>query len=154
MEKIRTVWIGKNKFKALDNLEKEYEYKIRRIIPFKIHLIQKSSKNYSERKLLSEEGKNILKSISKDDFLILLDEKGEEFNSLGFSKFLNEKINFSKRISFVVGSFSGVSEEIKQRADFKLSLSKMTFSNYISRIVLLEQIYRAITLIKGIEYHR
>ncbi len=154
MEKIRTIWVGKNKFKALDNLEKDYEDKIGRIIPFKIHLIQKTTKNYTEDKLLKEEGKNILKAVSKDDFLILLDEKGKEFDSFDFSKFLNEKINLSKRISFVVGSFSGVSDEIKQRANFKLSLSRMTFSNYIARIVLLEQIYRAMTLIKGIEYHR
>ncbi len=154
MEKIRVLWFGKNKFKALDTLERDYEIKIGKIISFSIYQLTKISKSLSEEKLITEEGKIILKKISKDDFIILLDEKGKEFDSKKFSEFLKEKISLSKRITFIVGSFHGVSEDIKKRADFKLSLSKMTLSNYIARIVLLEQIFRAMTIIKGMEYHR
>jgi len=154
MEKIRVLWTGKNKFKALETLEEEYKDKIRRIIPFKVDILNKPPRNLSGEKLINEEGKNFLKKLNKDDFLILLDENGKEFDSMKFSNFLKDRLNSSKRINFIVGSFSGVSEEVKERANFKLSLSKMTFSNYIARIVLMEQIFRALTLIKGMEYHR
>ncbi len=154
MEKIRVLWVGKNKFKALESLENEYQEKIKRIVSFKIDSLPKKGKNISGKKIIKEEGNSILKKITKDDYLILLDEKGKEFDSINFSNFLEDKINSPKRINFVVGSFSGVSEDVKKRADFKISLSKMTFSNYIARIVLLEQIFRALTLIKGMEYHR
>jgi len=154
VEKIRILWLGKNKFDSLRILENEYEQKINRLIEFKLQSLKDLNKKLPEKKLIKEEGKVFLKKIKKDDYTILLDERGQQKDSIQFAKFLKNNIRIRKRINFIVGSFAGLSKELKGNADYHLSLSKMTFSNYIARIVLLEQIFRAMAIIKGKKYHR
>ncbi len=154
MEKIRLLVMGKNKFPLLDNFENDYEKKIGRIIGFKIERIKGLNEKLPETKLMEKEGEEFLKRIVKEDYTIILDEKGKEFDSVGFSKFLENIIDSKKRINIIAGNFAGISSKLKERGDIRLSLSKMTFSNYIARVVILEQLYRALTIIKGIKYHR
>jgi 23S rRNA (pseudouridine1915-N3)-methyltransferase len=154
MEKIRLLVIGKNKFPLLDDYEKEYEKKIGRLIGFKIERIKGFNEKLPEKKLIIREGEEFIKRIEKGDWTIVLDEKGKEFDSVGFSKFLNNLTDTKRRINIISGNFAGLSTELKNKTDFKLSLSKMTFSNYIARVIILEQIYRALTISKGIRYHR
>ncbi len=89
----------------------------------------------------------------KDDYIICLFDKGEEMNSIDFARFLEKiALNSSRVITFVVGGFLGLEERILKRADFVLSLSRMTFSHELSRIMILEQIYRSLATIKGRHY--
>jgi len=88
------------------------------------------------------------------DFVVLLDDKGKDFTSIDFSKFIEKQmITGTKRLLFVVGGAYGFSEDVYNRSNYKLSLSKMTFSHQMVRLIFLEQMYRAMTIIKGEPYH-
>jgi 23S rRNA (pseudouridine1915-N3)-methyltransferase len=109
-------------------------------------------KNILEIKNL--ESKKIIDKVNfgKED-LILLDEKGKELNSIQFSDFLQKKMNNSKDLVFVIGGAYGFSDEIKEKAQLQIALSKMTFSHQMIRLFFLEQLYRGFTILKGEPYH-
>ena len=105
-------------------------------------------------KLLEMEGKSYLAQVQPDDFLILLDESGKEYTSAAMASHLEKhQINSTKRLVFAIGGAFGWSDEVKQRANMLLSLSKMTFSHQMIRLFLVEQLYRAYSIIKGEKYH-
>ncbi|MBK7007372.1 MAG: 23S rRNA (pseudouridine(1915)-N(3))-methyltransferase RlmH [Saprospiraceae bacterium] len=105
-------------------------------------------------KLLEMEGKSYLAQVQPDDFLILLDESGKEYTSAAMASYLEKhQINSTKRLVFAIGGAFGWSDEVKQRANMLLSLSKMTFSHQMIRLFLVEQLYRAYSIIKGEKYH-
>lgn len=143
--KIRIFWLGKTKERYL--LEGINHY-INLIKPYaKISLIEvKEERGKEIEKSLNLEGKKILRQTKA---YVLLDERGKMFDSLEFSRLLEEKGS----IDFIIGGAYGVSDEVKDKASLLLSLSRMTFTHEITRLLLLEQIYRAITIIKGQEYH-
>ena len=96
----------------------------------------------------------ILKHIDSIDKVILLDEKGKSFSSIDFSNLLNQKLlDSTKKLVFVIGGAFGFSEEVYKRANSKISLSKMTFSHQMIRLIFKEQLYRAFTILKGEKYH-
>jgi 23S rRNA (pseudouridine1915-N3)-methyltransferase len=114
----------------------------------------KNRRSISQADQKMQEGEKILKIIKPGDFLILLDERGEQFNSIGFSEMVNTiMIGGVKRIIFVIGGPFGFSEEVYSAAKRKVSLSRMTFSHQLVRLLFAEQLFRAFTLIKGIPYH-
>lgn len=116
--------------------------------------VPKSTRQRSINEQKVEEGKLIFSQILSDDFLVLLDENGTEFNSEGFSKFILQKQNASvKRLVFLIGGPFGFSEEIYKRANYKMALSQLTFSHQMVRLFFLEQLYRAFTILKGEKYH-
>lgn len=101
-----------------------------------------------------KEGKKILQSISIDDYVILLDERGKEQRTIEFSELMGKLFMLpKKRIVFIIGGPWGFSEEVYSRADLKMSLSKMTFPHQLVRLLFLEQLYRVFTIIKGDPYH-
>jgi 23S rRNA (pseudouridine1915-N3)-methyltransferase len=101
-----------------------------------------------------KETEQVFKKVGERDFLILLDEKGKEFNSMGFSELVNHHQNIStKNLIFLIGGAYGFSEEVYKRANLKIALSKMTFPHQLVRIIYLEQLYRAFTILKGEKYH-
>lgn len=154
MKKIELVCIGNLKFKELKYLEENFIKKINFFVDFKVKNL-KEIKLKNEDILIEKEGKMILESLNVKDFVIALDENGKKMNSIEFAKFLSDKISFySGRIVFLIGGFAGLSKILDDRIDFKLSFSDMTFSHDLFRIVFLEQLYRAFTIIKGIKYHR
>jgi len=120
-------------------------------------LIVPSIKNAAvlpEAELKKQEGKSIISKISKDDFLLLLDETGKQFSSVELANFLEQRSNAGTRsIIFLIGGAFGVSEEIKQRADFTWSLSKLVFPHMLVRLILTEQVYRACTILRNEKYH-
>ena len=100
------------------------------------------------------EGEKIIRSVSNDDFVVLLDERGKEFRTIEFSEWLQKIFMISKkRIVFIIGGPWGFSEDVYGRADFTMSLSRMTFPHQLVRLLFLEQLYRALTIIKGEPYH-
>ena len=108
----------------------------------------------SKQQIKLKEGSLILKSIRPNDELILLDEHGREFRSLDFAAFLKERLDYASRdMVFVIGGAYGFSQEVYQRANSKISLSKMTFSHQMVRAIFAEQLYRAFTIIRGEPYH-
>jgi 23S rRNA (pseudouridine1915-N3)-methyltransferase len=140
-------------------LQKGIELFLKRIphyISFEMKIIPdvKNSKNLSEEQQKEKEGELILQLISTSDELLLLDEQGMEFSSTEFARFLEKKmISGIKRLVFVIGGPYGFSGNIYSRAIGKISLSKMTFSHQMVRLIFLEQLYRAMTILKGEPYH-
>lgn len=123
---------------------------------YKIKVISegKNNKNITSEQIKTEQGKAILSQIQKTDFLILLDEKGEERSSENFAKWWRSTTNRGgKKIVFVIGGAYGFSDAVYERCDDKISLSKMTFSHQMVRLFFVEQLYRAHTIIKGEPYH-
>ena len=133
-----------------------YEKRLKRYISFHIEVIPalKKQKNLSEDELKIKEGGLIMKKIVPDDFVVLLDEKGKEYSSLQFAGFIERHMALSgKDMVFVVGGPYGFSKEVYERANLKLSLSQLTFSHQMVRLIFMEQLYRAFSIIKGDPYH-
>jgi 23S rRNA (pseudouridine1915-N3)-methyltransferase len=154
--KIKVLAIGKTDDKNLKLLIERYEKRLRHYIKFEMEVIPdlKNAKNLSEKEQKEKEGELILKKVGSSDQLWLLDEKGEEFRSLEFSRFIQLKMNAGiKQFILVIGGPYGFSEEVYQNAAGKLSLSKMTFSHQMIRLFVVEQLYRAFTILKNEPYH-
>lgn len=133
-----------------------YIKRLKRYIGFNIEVIPalKSTKNLSQEQIKTKEGDLILNKLNSGDVLILLDEKGKEMPSTGFSKFIqNHMLQSTKNLVFVVGGAYGFSQEVYKKAYSKLSISQMTFSHQIIRLIFLEQLYRAFTIINNEPYH-
>lgn len=114
----------------------------------------RNAKNMPATVIREKEAAKMLEVIRPDDLVILLDDKGKEFTTLQFASFLSEKMMSSKkRMLFVIGGAWGFHESIYARADFKVSLSKLTFSHQLVRLLFSEQLYRAFTVIAGDPYH-
>ncbi len=133
----------------------DYLERIKHYMPFEIITIPeiKNTKNLSEDQQKEREGDLILKSIQQSDTVVLLDEHGKEMRSIEFAKWTEAKRNEAKRLIFVIGGPYGFSKDVYSRANEKISLSKMTFSHQMVRLIFVEQIYRVCTIIKGEPYH-
>ena len=148
--------VGKTNANYLKTGESDYEERLKHYCKFEELIIPpiKNGGKLSNKDLKSKEGELILKNIDPMDQLVLLDEKGKSFSSADFSNFLNQKLlSSTKRLVFVIGGAFGFSEEVYKRADSKISLSKMTFSHQMIRLIFKEQLYRAFTILKGQKYH-
>jgi len=114
----------------------------------------KNTKNLLPADFKSREGDELLKYFPKADFIILLDEKGKSFRSVEFADFLQKQMNTGiKNLMFVVGGAYGFNEKVYEKADFKISLSEMTFSHQMIRLLFTEQLYRAFSILKNEAYH-
>jgi len=154
--KIKLLTIGKTDDKNLIQLIDTYQKRLSHYIKFELEVIPdiKNVKNLSENQQKEKEGALILKKIAATDQLILLDEKGQEFRSVQFAKFLQKKMNSGiKQLVFVIGGPYGFSKGVYQKAQGKVSLSKLTFSHQMIRLFMVEQLYRAFTILKNEPYH-
>ncbi len=154
--KITLLTVGKTDIKWVNEGLEVYSSRLRHYIGFEIKEIPelKNASALSREQIKTVEGKSILKQVRDSDEVILLDEHGREFHSVEFASFLEKKMTLSARdIVFVIGGAYGFSEEVYKRADFQMSLSKMTFSHQMVRTIFVEQLYRAFTIIKGEAYH-
>lgn len=153
---IKLIAIGKTDNKNLQALIDEYTKRLGFYIKFDLDIIPdiKNVKNLSESEQKVKEGQLILSKLTPTDQLILLDENGKEFNSVGFSDFLQKKMNSGiKTLVFVIGGPYGFSEEVYQKAQGKVALSQMTFSHQMVRLFVIEQIYRGFTILNNEPYH-
>lgn len=133
----------------------DYVERIGHYIPFAITIIPelKNTKALTEQQQKDREGELILKQIQSSDTVVLLDEHGKEFRSIELASWLEQKQQTARRLVFVIGGAYGFSQAVYDRANEKLSLSKMTFSHQMVRLIFTEAIYRACTIIKGEPYH-
>ena len=153
---IRLLAIGKTDNKALQTLIDDYTKRLSFYVKFDLEIIPdiKNVKNLSEAQQKEKEGELILSKITPTDQLILLDENGKTFSSVGFSDFLQKKMNAGiKTLVFVIGGPYGFSETVYQKAQGKVSLSEMTFSHQMVRLFVIEQIYRGFTILRNEPYH-
>ncbi len=154
--KVELWWIGKTKFDYLDEGVELYQKRLRHYLTFRVEEIPdlKNTKSLQTAQIKTKEGELVLKKLAANDYLILLDENGKQLDSLAFSKFIESKLQVSaKRIVFLIGGAYGFSDAIYKRANGKISLSKMTFSHQMVRLFAVEQIYRAMTILKNEPYH-
>ncbi len=134
----------------------EYLKRINRYCKFDVRVIKdlKNTKNLTENVQKKLESEKILSELKNTDFVVLLDETGKNFNSRDFSDFLNKiLVSGTKNLIFVIGGPYGFSDEIYTRANAKISLSKMTFSHQIVRLIFTEQLYRAFSILNNEPYH-
>ncbi|MGB1268537.1 MAG: 23S rRNA (pseudouridine(1915)-N(3))-methyltransferase RlmH [Flavobacteriaceae bacterium] len=153
---IKLIAIGKTDDKQLLQLIEQYQKRLKHYIKFDLDIIPdiKNVKNLSEKQQKEKEGDLILKKINSTDVLVLLDENGKQFSSVDFSTYLQKKMNAGiKQLVFVIGGPYGFSETVYQKAQGKISLSKMTFSHQMIRLFVVEQIYRGFTILKNEPYH-
>lgn len=149
------ILVGKTQNKIFKVGIDDYVNRIEHYMPFSLTTIPelKNTKSLSEDQQKQKEGELILKEIQPSDTVVLLDEHGAEYRSVEYANWLKQKQNTARRLVFIIGGPYGFSSDIYARANEKISLSRMTFSHQMVRLIFTEQLYRACTIIKGEPYH-
>ncbi len=149
--KFRFVWIGKTKDKNWKALQEEYLKRLSHFVKCEIVEIRDSAKHETSE----IEGKRILEMLNPKTFAVLLDVAGKPISSHQLSaKIENWQDSATKEFTFIIGGYEGASKEIRERADYLLSLSFLTFTHEMARVVLLEQLYRGYSILKGFPYQK
>ena len=154
--KVCLLVIGKTDTAYLKAGIEEYERRLKFYITYEMKVIPdiKNARNLTENQQKEKEGELILGQLETSDIVVLLDEKGHEYTSKGFSEFLAQKMLVgTKRLVFVIGGPYGFSEQVYKEAYAKISLSRMTYSHQMVRMIFVEQLYRAMTIQRGEPYH-
>ena len=154
--KIGLVVIGKTDARYFVEAIDEYRNRLAHYLPFELVVLPdvKNVKSLSEAQQKEKEGELILKALQPGDYLVLLDERGKEYTSMQFAAYIEKKMhNVPKRLVFVIGGPYGFGEEVYKAASEKISLSKMTFSHQMIRLIFIEQLYRAMTILNHEPYH-
>jgi 23S rRNA (pseudouridine1915-N3)-methyltransferase len=138
--KLRIVWPGKTRNLQIAGLSKDYIHRIRRFLPLEISEVKESKLDAA---------------VGAADRVVVLDPEGKSWSSEQFARFLQQHLNSdSRRLTFVIGDYRGLPEAVKQRADVRWSLSSLTFTHEIARVLVLEQIYRALTILRNVPYSK
>lgn len=153
--KTELILVGKTQNKHFVAAIADYVERLTHYMPFSITTIPdlKATKNLSEQQQKDREGELILKALQPSDTVVLLDEHGRELRSVEYADWLQKKQAAARRLVFVIGGPYGFSDAVYQRANDKVSLSRMTFSHQMVRLIFVEQLYRACTILKGEPYH-
>lgn len=154
--KIQFIVVGKTTDRHLDTLIGEYVERIKHYHPFEMEIVPelKNTKTLTAEQQKEREGELLRKTLREGDHIVLLDEGGKEFRSTEFAEYLQKKQHqVARRLVFIVGGPYGFSPEIYALAKEKISLSRMTFSHQMVRLFFTEQVYRAMTILRGEPYH-
>lgn len=153
---IKLLVLGKTDTSQLHQLIEEYRNRLKHYIKFELEIIPdlKNTKNLSEKLQKEKEGDAILNKLNPTDVLVLLDENGKQKTSVEFSEYLQKNMNSGlKQLVFVIGGPYGFSDAVYQKSQDRISLSKMTFSHQMARLFMVEQLYRAFTILRNEPYH-
>ena len=154
--KIQLIVVGKTNQPFIQQGLDEFRSRLLHYIPFELEVIQdvKNAKNLSSEQLKAKEGEMIIQSFQAGDSIVLLDERGKELTSVKFAEYIEKKTHTGvKRLVFVVGGAYGFSSDVYEAAHEKIALSKMTFSHQLIRLIFIEQLYRAMTILHNEPYH-
>ncbi len=153
--KITLLVVGKTTDAHIEALIQEYHKRLSHYVPFTLQVIPelKNTKALTSDQQKQAEGEVILRTVTSSTDLLLLDEHGKEFRSIEFADYMQKKMSSGRDVMFVIGGPYGFSEAVYQRANGKISLSKMTFSHQMVRLFFVEQVYRAMTILRGEPYH-
>ena len=149
---IKIICVGKIKENYLKEAFLEYKKRISKYT--NIEIIELDDYNYDVKKTLLTEYNSIIKVMNTSDYNILLDITGKEIDSLSFAKKINDTLTINSNITFIIGGSLGVLDELRDKVDYRLSFSPMTFPHQLFRVLLLEQIYRAYKINNNEEYHK
>lgn len=155
--KLIFLWVGETKDPLLSKIEERYFNRLAQYLPVEKAMVPdlKKSDTHQQSIQLVREARQIKKKLPEKTYLAVLDSSGKEFSSLALASFLQNVMNQGlPKITFVMGGHLGVHKTIKEAADQKISLTKLTLPHELARVLLLEQIYRSITIIKGLPYHK
>ena len=153
--KIQLLITGKTTDARLASLIEDYQQRLKHYVPFEMVVIPdiKNAKSLSQDQLKTAEGEAILSRLTPAQDVFLLDEHGREFRSIEYAEWLQKKMGSGKDLALVIGGAYGFSEAVYARANGKISMSQMTFSHQMIRLMVIEQIYRAMTILRGEPYH-
>ena len=153
--RITLLVVGKTTDPRLQALIEDYQQRLKHYIPFEFVVVPdiKNAKTLSQEQLKSAEGQAILSFLTPAMDVLLLDEHGREFRSIEYADFLQKKMGSGKDLTLIIGGAYGFSKEVYTRANGKIALSQMTFSHQMIRLMAIEQIYRAMTILRGETYH-
>lgn len=154
--KITLLVIGKTDAGYFIDAVNEYQKRLEHYIPFEIQVIPdiKNTKSLTSEQQKEKEGELILKSLQAGDYIVLLDDKGREYTSIQFANYIEKKTHtVSKRLVFIIGGPYGFSQAVYDMTNEKLTLSRMTFSHQMVRLIFVEQLYRAMTILNNEPYH-
>ena len=153
--KITLLVVGKTTDQRLQTLIDDYQQRLKHYVPFEMVVIPdlRNAKALTQAQIKEQEGIEILRRITPAMDVILLDEHGREYRSIKYAEWIQKKMSAGRDIIFVVGGPYGFSSTVYERANGKISLSKMTFSHQMIRLFFTEQIYRAMTILRGEPYH-
>ena len=153
--KITLLVLGKTTDANIYVFIQEYQKRLTHYVPFALQVIPelKNTKALTMEQQKQAEGELILRAVGSNTDLVLLDEHGKEFRSVEFAEYLQKRMSAGRDVVFVVGGPYGFSEAVYQRANGKISMSKMTFSHQMVRLFFVEQLYRAMTILRGEPYH-
>lgn len=149
------IQVGKTKGVELEGLERHFGKLVSGFAKVTVKTLAevKPSRTFTHERCKEEEGVAILKVLAEDCFVIVLSEEGRQFSSVDFAAKLGGLLDKGQKVVFVIGGAFGLSDKVKARADLLLSLSPMTFTHQMVRVILLEQVYRAFCIMRGKEYH-
>jgi 23S rRNA (pseudouridine1915-N3)-methyltransferase len=153
--RITLLVVGKTTDPRLQSLIEDYQQRLKHYIPFEFVVVPdiKNAKTLSQEQLKSAEGQAILSFLTPAMDVLLLDEHGREFRSIEYADFLQKKMGSGKDLTLIIGGAYGFSKEVYARANGKIALSQMTFSHQMIRLMAIEQIYRAMTILRNEPYH-
>lgn len=153
--RITLVETGKTKDPFIREGVELFRERVIRYVPFRIETLPdlKNSGKMTMKEVQENEGRMLLKRMRPVDYVVLLDERGTQYDSIAFARYLNTLQGKVKELQFVIGGPYGFSEEVYERADETVSLSRLTFSHQLVRVLFMEQLYRAFTILKGEPYH-
>ena len=154
--KLQFVWIGKTKRAPVRELIQDYFGRIRQFATVEVtELRERDDVGRDARRIIDKEGEDILSRTASAAYLIALDERGRELDSIRLAELIEKhRLAGTKQMAFVVGGHYGLSEEVRERADFVLAMSRMTLTHEFARVLLIEQVYRAFTIIHGLPYQK
>ena len=153
--KITLLVVGKTTDQRLQALIDEYQQRLKHYLPFEFSVVPdiRNAKSLTEDQLKAAEGEAILARLTPAMDVLLLDEHGQDFRSIEYAQFLQKKMASGRDLTLIIGGAYGFSPAVYQRANGKLSLSRMTFSHQMIRLMAIEQIYRAMTILRNEPYH-
>jgi 23S rRNA (pseudouridine1915-N3)-methyltransferase len=155
--RIRFVWVGKTKDRSIGALVDEYMKRLGRFSPVEVTIVkeQKSSDESNAARIIEIESKAIESVLNRDSFSVLLDIEGKMMTSPELSRFVQSRQDDgTKEVVFIVGGFLGVSTHLKESVRLRLSLSRLTLTHELARVILVEQVYRAFTILHGLPYQK
>ena len=154
--KLRFVWVGKTRNASVKELIRQYLERVNKFGRVEIVELRDRAEVGSEsRAIIDKEGKDILSRTAEDSFVVALDERGQQLDSRALARLIEKhRASGTKQVTFVLGGHLGLSDEVRGRADFVLGLSRMTFTHEMARALLLEQVYRAFTIIHDLPYQK
>lgn len=154
--KLRLVWIGKISERPLRQLADRYEERIRQFLPIEIVEVRpEKARSRSDQEIIAIESQRLIAALPSQGKTVAMDERGSELTSLELARWLEkETVHNPHGVTFVMGGDLGLSDEIRSRAGVVVALSRMTLPHELARVVLLEQLYRACTIIRNVPYHK